>query len=99
MRKFLLALLVAGALSLVPVILNAGIPSKFHDFAQIADGGGFRTIFLIMNQNSESVRVTLELQRGATDRHPIGFSLTNCSPRSVYSSPTSIGRVRAAYAG
>ncbi len=56
MRRFLL-LLLAGWLS--QALLQAGLPSRYHDFAQIGDGGGFRSTFLITNQNADPVEATL----------------------------------------
>lgn len=33
--------------------LQAGAPTRFHDFAQIGNGGGLRSIFLLSNQNND----------------------------------------------
>ncbi len=38
---------------------HAGVPSSLHEFAQVGDGGGLRTLFLIMNQNSAPCQYTL----------------------------------------
>ena len=43
----------------VPVSLFSGQVSRFHDFAQIADGAGIKTILLISNDNSTAVTVNL----------------------------------------
>ena len=41
--------------------LTAGNPKTVHSFAQIGDGGGFRTVFLIKNSNQEEASIVLEL--------------------------------------
>ena len=47
------------AVLLFPGLLFAGLPARFHDIAQVGDGGGFRTVFLIENQNAQAATVTL----------------------------------------
>ncbi len=42
------------------VSLMAGTPSFTHEFAQVGDGGGIRSVFLVLNQNAGEVTVTLE---------------------------------------
>lgn len=39
--------------------LQAGLPSRFHDFPQIGDGAGITTTFLIFNQNDTQATVTI----------------------------------------
>ncbi len=39
--------------------LQAGTPSRYHYFAIVGDGGGFRTTFLVLNQGQESVSATI----------------------------------------
>ena len=43
--------------------LQAG-PSKFiHEFSQVGDGGGIRSVFLVLNQNAGEVSIELEFFR------------------------------------
>jgi hypothetical protein len=44
-------------LGAAPVL--AGLPSRFHEFAHIGDGGGLKTTFLILNQNALATEITL----------------------------------------
>ena len=44
----------------VSATLLAGRPSFTHEFAQVGDGGGIRSVFLVLNQNLGEVTVTLE---------------------------------------
>ena len=60
MRYLSYCILLFSGVLFIPADLQAGLPSRSHDFAQIADGDGFRTLILIMNQNAESVTVTLK---------------------------------------
>ncbi len=39
--------------------LMAGEPASVHEFAQVGDGPGIRTVFLLMNQGAEDVNATL----------------------------------------
>jgi len=41
--------------------LGATVPSRFHQFAQVGDGGGLRSVFLVANKNAEAVTIVLEL--------------------------------------
>lgn len=45
----------------------SGPPSRFHSFAQVGDGGGIRTTFLLINQGSSTVaaEVIFASQEGA----------------------------------
>jgi hypothetical protein len=55
--------LIIAVLSLVLVSassLMAALPTRFHEFAQVADGGGYRSIIWISNQNAQSVDVTIK---------------------------------------
>ncbi len=70
LRSVFLTLVV---MALVPINLQAGAPSRFHDFAQVADGGGFRTLVLIMNQNGTAVTVTLKFFD--SDGNPLSLTL------------------------
>ncbi len=55
-RTLLIAWLALGCTS----TLVAGIPGLIHNFAQVGDGGGIRSVFLVLNQNAEEATVTLE---------------------------------------
>ena len=46
-------------LGLAPTLV-AGTPSFIHEFAQVGDGGGIRSVFLVLNQNAGEVTITLE---------------------------------------
>ncbi len=47
-------------------LLKAGRPSRFHDFAQVGDGGGIRSVILLSNQNGEEIaNVTLTFRDAA----------------------------------
>ncbi len=50
MRVKLLTWMVA--LGCLPASLYAGQSSSFHDFAQVGDGGGIRTVFLVSNDGT-----------------------------------------------
>ncbi len=58
MNAFRLSLFLFTAMA-VPVSLFSGQVSRFHDFAQIADGAGIKTILLISNDNSTVVTVNV----------------------------------------
>ena len=53
-------------LLLLAVILTqpayAGVVSRYHNFAQVADGGEFRTTFLLSNPNATEAEVTLRFR-------------------------------------
>ena len=44
--------------------LMAGTPSFTHEFAQVGDGGGIRSVFLVLNQNAGEVTVIALQQTG-----------------------------------
>ena len=73
--RFLLRsiVLILVGMALAPINLQAGAPSRFHDFAQVADGDGFRTLILIMNQNGTAVTVTLKFFD--SDGNPLTLTL------------------------
>ncbi len=56
-------LLFVAALSLQVRLLAGGLPSTDQFFPEVGDGGGLRTIFLVMNPGSESCQVSLALYR------------------------------------
>ena len=60
MRFLFSSFLLLSFMTWLPADLHAGRVSRLHDFAQVADGGGFRTVFLIMNQGTVAVTVTLK---------------------------------------
>ncbi len=43
--------------------LQAGPPKFIHEFAQVGDGGGIRSVFLVLNQNAGEVSIELEFFR------------------------------------
>ena len=47
----------------VSATLLAGLPSFTHEFAQVGDGGGVRSVFLVLNQNAVEVTINLEFFR------------------------------------
>jgi hypothetical protein len=58
------SLFLAAALWLQMSLLAGGVPSSWQFFAQVGDGGGLRTVFLIMNPNDLPCHVTVNLNRG-----------------------------------
>ncbi len=62
MRETALFALLCTLLS--PMLAFGGTPDTVHDFAQIGDGGGVRTIILIMNRNQAAVSVTISFFTG-----------------------------------
>ncbi|HEY3130236.1 MAG TPA: hypothetical protein VGL91_12325 [Acidobacteriota bacterium] len=74
LRRFLFKPLMTAIL---PAGLIAGTPSRFHDFAQIADGGGYRTIFLVLNQNDQSVDITVKFFKD--DGTPLALTVDGIS--------------------
>ncbi len=56
--------IMAMALVLACPALIAGPPTPFHHFAQIGDGGGVRTVFLILNPNPDAITIELSLFSG-----------------------------------
>lgn len=57
--------------------LRAGTPSRFHDFAQIGDGGGIRTVILLMNANAEAVDISFSTF--ASDGSPFVLTINGAS--------------------
>ena len=47
---------------MLPVPAFGGIPSQFHFFAHIGDGGGLRTVFLVMNKSQEEAEITIRFR-------------------------------------
>lgn len=41
--------------------VDGGIARTVHDFAQIGDGAGLRTVFLVQNPNADDVTITIDL--------------------------------------
>ena len=85
MRRFLLLLM---PILLWPAIAVAGLPSAFHDFAQIVEGGDFRTIILVMNQNSVTVTITIKFY--GDDGTPLALTI-NGTTNAEHTFPISGG--------
>lgn len=77
--------------------LWAGTPSRFHEFAQVGDGSGFRTTILVMNNNTASVKVTLTFR--ANDGSPLEMTIDGKTNSVFDFDIPSGGSVRAATSG
>ena len=61
MRAFSFVILSFLSLQTATGISIGGSPTVFHNFAQFGDGGGIRTVVLLINQNPFAVTAQLEL--------------------------------------
>ncbi|GAB4111840.1 MAG: hypothetical protein Kow001_13540 [Acidobacteriota bacterium] len=68
------SLFLAAALSLQMSFLAGSVPSSWQFFAQVGDGGGLRTVFLIMNPNEFPCHVSVSLIRSDGTAWPLGLN-------------------------
>lgn len=55
-------------------LLAGGVPRSWQFFAQVGDGGGLRTVFLIMNPNDFPCHITVILNRANGQEWPLGLN-------------------------
>lgn len=68
------SLFLAAALWLQMCLLAGSVPSSWQFFAQVGDGGGLRTVFLIMNPSDFPCTVTVNLNRADGQAWPLGLN-------------------------
>lgn len=79
-------------------IALAGMPSRYHEFAHIGDGGGLRTTFLILNQSTQDwANITLEFF--SDDGQPWSLDVNGTQASSYSDSVPAGGSVKLTTAG
>lgn len=77
--------------------LMGALPSRFHDFAQVGDGGGIKTIMLVMNPSNETVTVTITFRKD--DGSPLQITIGGTTNSVFQFTVAAGGMLRAATTG
>jgi len=73
-------------IGLTGIPLNGGDLSAYHNFAQVADGGDYRTSFLLLNPQDEYIQITLTFRNDSGEgwvvslNGVVGSSFTHSIP-------------------